>query len=183
MAIPMRPNSMTSSTGQADALKGTGYRQVQTYTPEQMQLFQQLFGHTSPGGYLSKLAGGDQAAFQQLEAPALQQFQQLQGNVASKFSGAGSGARHSSGFQNTLNQATSDFAQQLQAQRLGLQRQAMQDLMGMSHSLLGQQPYSLIPEQKPFWQELLLSGAGGLGSALGGLGSLFGANILGSGGR
>ena len=52
-----------------------------------------------------------------MEAPALKQFSGLQGNLASRFSGMGSGARRSSGFQNTSNQAASDFAQQLQANK------------------------------------------------------------------
>lgn len=157
---------MSSATGQPAGLKGTGYQQVQTYTPEQMQLFQQMFGHTAPGGYLSRLAGGDQSQFEQLEAPALRQFQGLQGQLASRFSGMGTGARHSSGFQNTANQAATDFAQQLQSQRMGIQRQALQDLMGMSGQLLGQSPYALTPEKRPFWQELLLSLAGGTGDFL-----------------
>jgi hypothetical protein len=157
---------MGQATGQPAGLKGTGYQQVQTFTPEQMQLFQQMFGQVGPQSYLGKLAGGDQSQFEQLEAPALKQFNQLQGGLASRFSGMGSGARRSSGFQNTANQASMDFASQLQSQRMGLQRQAMQDLMGMSQHLLGQSPYELTPEKRPFWQELLLSTAGGAGDIL-----------------
>jgi hypothetical protein len=146
-------------TGQAAGLKGTGYKQVtqQTFTPEQMNLFQQLFGQVGPESFLGKLAGGDQSQFEQLEAPALKQFGQLQGDIASRFSGMGTGARRSSGFQNTLNSATQDFAGQLQSQRLGLQRQALQDLLGLSGELLGQRPYqtSFAEKKKPFWQELL----------------------------
>jgi hypothetical protein len=85
----------------------------------------------------------------------------------------GSGARHSSGFQNTANQATSDFAQQLQSQRLGLQRQAMQDLMGMSESLLGQRPYErfLTKKQPSFWQQLALGAMQQGGQAAGNFGN------------
>lgn len=137
-----------------------GYRkgQIQQFTPEQMQLFQQLFSHTGPESYLSKLAGGDQSSFEEIEAPALQQFQGIQGQLASRFSGMGSGARRSSGFQNTIRSAGGDFAQQLQAQRQGLQRRALQDLMGISESLLGQRPQenSLIKKQQPFWKQLLM---------------------------
>jgi hypothetical protein len=124
-----------------------------------------MFGHTGPDSFLSRLAGGDQSQFEQLEAPALKQFGQLQGQLASRFSGMGSGARRGSGFQNASSQATSDFAQALQSNRLGLQRQALLDLMGVSSSLLGQKPYDqyLVPKQKPWWQELLGSVAGGLG--------------------
>lgn len=138
--------------------KGYKRGQLQQFTPEQMQLFQQMFGHLGPDSFLSKLAGGDESMFEQLEAPALRQFQGLQGQMASRFSGMGTGARQSSGFQNTANQATADFAGQLQSQRMGLQNQAIKDLMGMSNQLLGQRPYEqfLTKKQLPFWQQLLL---------------------------
>ncbi len=152
-------------TGGNKIPKGYKYGQMQQFTPEQMQLFQQLFGQLGPESFLGKLAGGDQSMFEQLEAPAMQQFQGLQGQLASRFSGMGTGARRSSGFQNTANQASSDFAQQLQSQRLGLQRQAIGDLMGFSNQLLGQRPYeqTLVPKSKNFLEELMLAltGAGG----------------------
>lgn len=162
-------------TGSSSGLKGTGYQQVtaQSFTPEQMQLFQRMFSQVSPDSQLSKLAGGDQSQFDQLEAPALKQFSALQGNLASRFSGMGSGARRSSGFQNASNQAAQDFAGQLQSQRMGLQRQAMQDLMGFSSNLLQQRPYEeyILPQQKPFWQELLLGLAPGIGQGAGAAGT------------
>jgi hypothetical protein len=138
--------------------KGYKAGQMQQFTPEQMQLFQQMFGNLGPDSFLSRLAGGDQSMFEQMEAPALRQFGELQGQLGSRFSGMGTGARRSSGFQNTTNQAASDFAQQLQSNRLGLQRQAIGDLMGMSNQLLNQRPYEqfLMKKQKPWWQELLL---------------------------
>lgn len=177
-----------SRTGTTNPFKGTGYRQVQSqqFTPDQMRLFQQLFSQTDPQGYLSKLAGGDQSQFEQSEAPALRQFNEIQGNLASRFSGAGTGARRSSGFQNASNQAAQDFAGQLRSQRIGLQRQALQDLMGISQSLLGQRPYEnlLIKKQhKPKWWETAarigLPIAGGvLGGLTGGpLSALLGSQV------
>lgn len=165
----------------------TGYKsgRIQQFTPEQMQLFQSLFSQVGPESALSQLAGGDEAAFARSEAPALRQFGGLQGQLASRFSGMGSGARRSSGFQNTANQATSEFAQGLQSRRMELQRQALQDLMGMSQNLLGQQPYEqfLYEKKKPFWQQLL----GGIlpagGALLGGItGGPAGASIGGRAG-
>ena len=165
----MRP----SPTGTATGLKGTGYQsaQMQQFTPEQMQLFQQMFGLLGPQSYLGKLSGGDESMFQQMEAPALRQFGALQGNIASRFSGMGSGARRSSGFQNVMGGAASDLAERLQSQRMGLQQQAIRDLMGMSSNLLQQRPYEnfLVQKQKPFWQELLGSLAGGVGQGIGSL--------------
>lgn len=182
-------SSMTGATGMRSGQNMTGNKipkgyqqgQLQQFSPEQMQLFQQMFGQVGPESFLGKLAGGDQSQFEAMEAPAMKQFAGLQGQLASRFSGMGMGARRSSGFQNTANQATSDFAQQLQSQRMGLQRQAIQDLMGMSGQLLGQRPYEqfLTPKQKPFWQELVGNLAGGVGSGLGTAGSLYGAKQLG----
>jgi len=120
-----------------------GHHRFQQFTPEQMELFQSLFGQLGPDSFLGRLAGGDQSMFEEMERPALKQFSGLQGNLASRFSGMGMGARNSSGFQNTMNQASQDFAGQLQSQRMGLQQQAIKDLMGMSSNLLGQQPYGL----------------------------------------
>lgn len=162
MTMPMNATGFSSGntkTGMGDIIpKGNRKGQLQQFTPEQMQLFQSMFGHVQPGGFLSKLAGGDQGMFDELEAPALKQFGGLQGNIASRFSGMGSRARRSSGFSNTMNQASSDFAQQLQSQRMGLQRQALMDLMGLSESLLGQRPYdkSIIKKQMPWWQQMLM---------------------------
>lgn len=128
----------------------TGYKvgQMQKFSPEQMELFNSLFGHLSPDSYLSRVAGGDQSMFSEMEAPALRQFSELQGGLASRFSGMGMGSRRSSGFQNTMNAASSQFAQDLQSRRQELQRQAIMDLMGLSSNLLGQRPYEQFLVQK-----------------------------------
>lgn len=160
-------------TGKNIIPKGYKYGRIGQYTPQQQQLFGSLFKHLGPQSFLSKLAGGDEGTFEQLEAPALRQFGELQGGLASRFSGMGSaGARKSSGFQNVTNQAASDLAQQLQAQRQGLQRQAIGDLFGLGESLLGQRPYEqfLTPKQPSFLQSLLSSAVSGLGTAAGAFG-------------
>lgn len=135
-------SSLNSATGFGQKIP-SGYKagRLQQFSPEQMQLFSQLFSNVSPDSYLSRLAGGDQSLFDEMERPALRQFGALQGNIASRFSGMGSGARRSSGFQNAMNAASSDFAQQLQSNRQNLQQQAIKDLMGLSQSLLNQRPY------------------------------------------
>ncbi len=170
-------------TGTGDKIP-SGYKkgQLQQYTPEQMDLFKQLFSHLSPDSYLSKLAGGDQETFDQIEAPALKQFNSLQGNLASRFSGMGMGARKSSGFQNTSNAAAQDFAGQLQAQRQSLQQNAIKDLMGLSGDLLQQKPYEQFlveKQQKGGWGGAAGAAVGGLGGfALGGpAGALKGAQV------
>lgn len=170
-----------SSTGITKPKHVSGYRHFENMTPEQMQLLSQLTGHLSPDSFLSKLAGGDQEAFAEVEAPALKQFSALQGNLASRFSGMGLGGRKSSGFKNTMNTAASDFAQQLQSNRLNLRQQALKELMTYGSDLLRQQPYGLVEKQQKSNPWAAVAGAG-LGAAggffLGGpAGALYGADI------
>jgi hypothetical protein len=158
--------------------EGYQYGQLQQFTPEQMQLFQRMFGQIGPESFLAQLAGGNPEAFAQAEAPALRQFGELQGGLASRFSGMGGlGGRKSSGFQNTMSAASSDFAQQLQSKRMDLQRQALKDLFGMQESLLGQRPYDRFLTEEPpsFWESLMGGLAGMGGSLLGGLGGGIGS--------
>lgn len=161
------------ATGNAAGYKT---RNIPRFTPEQMDLFQRSFGHVAPGSYISRLAAGDEALHAEREAPALRQFAELQGGLASRFSGGGSmGSRHSSGFQNTANQASANFAQDLQSQRQQLQRQAILDMLGISSSLLEQRPYEeYLEEEKhePSFWERLFGGAATLGGA--GIGGFFG---------
>jgi len=154
--------------------KGYKSGQMQQFTPEQMKLFSEMFGLVSPESYLSKLSGGDESTFQEMEAPALRQFSELQGNIASRFSGMGGlGARKSSGFQNTMNSAASNFAQDLAGRRQELQRQALSDMMGISNSLLGQRPYEQFlyeKQKKPgFWDKFGGIAGGTLGAIGGGI--------------
>lgn len=140
--------------------KGYKMGQIQQFTPQQMNLMNQNMGMVGPDSYLSRLAGGDQSAYGEMEAPAMRQFQELQGQNASRFSGMGMGARRGSGFQNAMNQSTSDFAQDLAAKRMDYRRQAIQDLMGFSSNLLGQRPYerNLIkkaPKEPKWWERAL----------------------------
>ncbi len=145
-----------------------GYSWSQQFTPEQMELFQQLFSNLSPGSYLSRLAGGEQGMFDEMEAPALRQFNEIQGGIASRFSGMGMGARRSSGFQNTMSQASSNFAQDLQSKRQGLQQQAIKDLMGLGNDLLGQKPYSLAEKPQSGWSKFAEAFGGALPGAIAG---------------
>jgi hypothetical protein len=147
--------------------KGYQKGQIQQFDPLQMQLYQQLFSQVGPDSYLAKLAGGDESLFEQMEAPAFRQFNQLQGETASRFSGMGTGARGGSGFKQAINQQTSDFAQDLQARRQALQQQAIRDLMGMGNELLGQRPYDQFLVEKAQKQQT----GGGWGGAASGAAS------------
>jgi hypothetical protein len=128
-----------------------GYRagQIQQYEPREMQLYNQLRGLAAPNSYLSRLAGGDEEIFKQIEGPQMRNYQEMLGNIGAKFSGIGTGGRHSSGFQNTVTSAASNFAQDLAANRQGLQRQAMQDLQDLIDQLLGRnKPYERFAVEK-----------------------------------
>lgn len=170
-----RASGRNSPTGRGNmAPEGYNVGQIQNYSPEQMDLFKSMFSNVGPDSYLGKLAGGDEETFSQIEQPALRQFSGLQGNIASRFSGMGSmGGRRSSGFQNTMTQAGSDFAGQLQSRRMDLQRQAIKDLMGLSGDLLDKKPYEnyLMEQQQPFWQKIA---GGALPIAGAGVGAFFG---------
>lgn len=157
--------------------KGYQTGQIQRFTPEMMQLFKSLFSQVGPESYTSRLAGGDEELFDEMEAPALRQFNEMQGGLASRFSGMGGAkslsSRNSSGFQNASNSAAADFAQQLQSQRQELQRNAIKDLMGMSTNLLQQQPYDQYLVEKPQKQNKSSGWGSAIGAGLGGLGGFF----------
>jgi len=177
---------MRGTTGASNPNAATGgNRQMreryQQFTPEAMQLYEQAFGQLKPGSYLSRLAGGEQGLFEEMEAPAMRQFAGMQGQLASRFSGLGLGGRHSSGFQNEATSAASNFAQDLQGRRQALQMQAIRDLHGMSRDLLGD--YQQEPQQSRLQQ--ILAGAlplvgAGIGSFGGPLGMAAGGAIGGA---
>lgn len=185
------PSSLYGSKGmapQGDVIpKGYKEGQIRQFDNNQMDLYKRLFSQVGPDSYLSRLAGGDQEMFDQIEQPALKQFSALQGNIGSRFSGMGQGARNSSGFQNTMNQAGMDFSSQLQSQRQSLQQQAIKDLMGLSGELLGQRPYEKFfvekkKKDKTPWGQFIGSGLGAIGGAFAGGpgGAMTGAQLGGS---
>lgn len=141
----------------------SGYKKfsIAQFSPEQMELFKQLFGNLGPESFLSQLAGGDEDIFRQMEEPAIRQFNETLGGIGSRFSGMGMGGRKSSGFQNVTSSAAQDFASQLQSNRHNLQRQAISDLMGFSNQLLGQRPFETgLTQKEPSNFEKYLNWAG-----------------------
>ncbi len=154
-----------------------GYRagQLQQFTPEQMELFQQMFGHLGPDSFLSKMAMGDEDQFDQMEAPAHRMFQGQLGQLASRFSQGGTGGRKGSGFQNTATAAASNFSQDLASKRQELQRQALNDLMGFSNTLLQQRPQERFlaeKQEKPnYWGQIVGKLGGAIPGAIAGAAS------------
>lgn len=146
----------------------SGYKQVSIpqFTPQQMQLFQQLLGKAGAGAnqgldFLNKIAGGDQGAFEQMEAPAYSAFNKTLGALGSRFAQYGAG--DSSAFQNAVSGAGADLAQNLQSQRAQMQTSAIDKLLSQSQSLLGQKPYetSLLQKDKGIdWGQILQQALG-----------------------
>lgn len=173
-----------SPIGRTGLKRPSGYStfQMPQYTQEQQQLFSDQFQHVNPQSYLGRLAGGDQSAFEEQEAPAMRQFSSLLGNIGSRFSGMGLGGRKSSGFQNTVNQAGSEFAQDLASKRMEQRMKALEELMSFSDRLLGQRPYDVGFAEKPQKPSFWNSFAGGFGQGLGeGIPKAVGASFGGGG--
>lgn len=145
------------------APKGYKAGRMANMTKKQMSLLNRNIDALGPNNYLSKLAAGDEETFEEMEAPALKQFAGVQGNIASRFSGMGTGGRKSSGFQSDMNTAASNFLEQLQSRRGELRRQAMKDMNEMSSNLLGQRPYENYLVKKAEKQS---NGWGGLAGAI-----------------
>lgn len=127
---------------------GYKYGQLPNFDPQMLKIFQQMSNLAGPDSYLSKIAGGDEETFKQIEAPQLKQFQGKLGNIGSEFSGAGMGSRKSSGFKNAASNAINEFSLNLQNQRQELMTKAITDLMGYQNMILNQKPYDqfLVPK-------------------------------------
>lgn len=111
------------------------------------QLAQGVQGGLPTGfDFLTRLLSGDQSIFQELEAPALRQFQQeILPGLAERFTGIGQGAQGSSGYQQALGQAGARLAQDLAGQRAQYRMSALDRLMSQAGQTLQQRPYDIIP--------------------------------------
>lgn len=171
----------------------SGYSQYQLpqFTPQQMQLYNQMIGSLGGLGggmdYLNRLASGDEELFKQIEAPAYQALQQQQAQTAGRFSGVG--GQDSSAFANALAGQSGQMAQNLASQRSQMQQGAIDKLMGFSERMLQQRPYEtglqqeggldiqgLIETFGPMALDLLMGNYGGAASK--GMGAKSGDDIL-----
>lgn len=120
-------------------------------SPEQRGLYDSLYGSVRPAlgpatNQLAQMAQGSPEQFQQMEAPAMRQFkEQLMPRLAEQQTAMGGG--RSSGFLNRMQNATSNFAQDLQAQRMGFQQNALAQLLGLGENLMN------TPTQQPYFQK------------------------------
>ncbi len=161
------------STGMSSGFKGTGLRPVQIskMSPQKKGYYDQVMGTAGPAmaqsaQRMAQLAsGGTPETWEQLEAPAMRQFGQLQGNIASRFSGGGGqgggqaagSLRHSSGFQNEMGEQAADLAERLQGQRLDYMNNASEQLRSLYHDLMSQDEYDTFitnkKKKQKWWQK------------------------------
>jgi hypothetical protein len=144
MAMDLKKGSKSPSFGGDVRPHNNRIGQLQQFDPSQMKLYDFLFQFLGKNSDLSRMAAGDQSYYDEMEAPAMRQFSELLGGLSNRFA-TGSGRNslgnlRSSGFQNAGTAASSNFAQDLASKRQGLQRQAVEDLMGYSNMLFGQRP-------------------------------------------
>ncbi len=79
----------------------------------------------------------DPEFFNKFEAPAMRQFDELQGDIGNRFAGMGSGSTGSTGFRNVLAREGQNLATNLSAQRGQMQQQGANQALGYA-----QQPFS-----------------------------------------
>jgi len=131
----------------------------------------------------NRASGGTPEYWEANENQAKRQFGEFQGSTSSRYSGEGSGARRSSGFQNTMTRGSQDFAESLQAKRSEMQEAAIEQLLKYSSSLMGidSSESQLIDKKKKknkWWQNALGIGLPVAGAAVGGyLGGPVGASM------
>ncbi len=153
-------SSVAGATAPKGNISGYNIRNVPQFTPQMMQVFQQLLGSLQGGGgleggvdFLSKLASGDEGAFEKAEAPAYSAFNKMAGQIGSRYSKLG--ARDSSSFQQAISGGSAQLSENLGEKRLGIQTGAIDKLLGLSEGLLGQRPYETSLDPKPDWLKLI----------------------------
>jgi hypothetical protein len=149
--------------------EGYSKASINKFDQPTMDLYERLHGYTGEDSYTARLAAGDEDIFNEIEAPQMRKFEALMGQMGSRFSGMGMGARKGSGFNIEGTNAANEFQQDLASKRQELQRNAVKDLYEMSQMLMGNQPQEqqLIEKPKKWWEEAATAFAGGAGKGIG----------------
>lgn len=148
---------------------------------EQQDLLGQLLGGLGgPLGLglnnLTQMLSGSPEALEAFQRPAMRQFEQeIVPGIAERFTQAG--GQRSSAFGQQLGQAGANLAENLSAQRAGLQQNSLQQLLALLGQGLGTQTFK--PFQIPGSSGFLQGLSGGIGSGLGSFGSLGLGRLLG----
>lgn len=187
---------MSSSVYGYGGKKIPGYNTVAvpTMDPQTMAHREQVRQRIEPGVYggldqYARLAAGDESAYQGIQNRAFEDFNRSLGQIGSRYAGVGSGqmsARNSSAFQNETTGAAGDLAARLQEQRMGIQKDALHELLGLSRDLMSNSPYEygLMPQKKKrkWWETAIGAGSGIAGGIAGGMfgglpGAAFGSQV------
>jgi hypothetical protein len=174
------PALMSGMGGQGGLFGQPGrFEQIQTLTPQQQQLQQNIMGGVQPGmNYYQGILGGDTSQLEKLSAPIMRQFErEIAPGIAGRFA-AGNSMRGSA-FQNALARAGTDVATNIGSLQANLLGQAAGGLTGMAG--LGMQPsfQPVYRPQVPGAMDFLAQGLGGMGQGLAqGYGASFANQML-----
>ncbi len=153
---------------------GKGAEEVQKpiYNPQQEELLNMLLGSLGqqlPGGLqnLQNILGGDQGTFEAFERPARRAFeQQTIPTIAERFTGQGAGAQRSSAFGQALGTAGRELEEDIFSKRIGMQSDALSQLLGMLGPAISPRQYQYTkPRQPGFLESLGVGAAEGVGKA------------------
>lgn len=146
--------------------KGEKTKTKPIYNPQQENVLNQLLGSISgqlPMGLsnLQNILGGDEGTFESFFAPARRSFeQQTLPSIAERFTGLfGEGAQKSSAFGQQLGQAGKEFEEDIFSQRLGMQQDALSQLLSLLGPALSPRQYQYVKPRKRGLLEIL-GGAG-----------------------
>lgn len=109
--------------------------------------------------YLEGILGDEEGAYEDFEAPAMQQFEQeIIPSILERFSGMG--ARSSSALNQTLGQAGKELSTNLSAQRAGLKNNALQNLMNFAQMGMQSKKTPYVKKGSPGFLDMAAPAAG-----------------------
>mgnify|MGYP001604592224 CR=1 FL=1 len=150
--------------------KGSGYEKMQTLTPQQQQLQNQLLGQIG-GNYQNAAAGFNQflpggGGGKAISDAAHQRFQQE--TIPSIMNAFGTGSKTSSALNQALASGASNLNTDIASQLAQMQLQAASGLGNLAQGQQGpafQSAFDYKQKQTPFWQQAILGGLGLAGQA------------------
>jgi len=156
--------------------KGSEEKTKPIYNQDQEALLSQLLGGLSGPlssglGNIGNILGGDQATFDAYFKPARRGFEEetLPG-IAERFTGSlGEGSQRSSSFGQALGSAARDLEENIFSQRIGMQTDALAQLMNMFNPAMSPTQHQYTTNRQPGFLEnagLSFIGSGGIGSVL-----------------
>jgi hypothetical protein len=156
--------------------KGAQEKTRQIYEPQQEALLNQILGSlSSPMGSgiqnLQNILGGDQSSFDDFQRPARRGFEQeILPSIAERFTSSfGEGSDRSSAFGQALGTAGRELEEDLFSKRMGMQSDAMSQLMQLLGPAISPRKYQYTVDRQPgFLENVGASAAEGLGKSIGG---------------